>query len=88
MTGQQTTPAANTISRESKVIGAAFNPANKGKIVVIDGADGVYVVRVNNVMATAVADANVAEQRKSRNQMAKQQLCTSHRCRPCVKRQP
>jgi len=64
---------ANIVSSEPKVIGAAFNPANKGKVVnqVIEGTSGVYVVRVNNVTATAVADANVAEQRKSQYQQAK-----------------
>lgn len=61
------------IGNESKVIGAAFNPGNKGKVVpqVIEGASGVYVVRVNNVFATSVADANVAEQRKSRYEQSK-----------------
>ena len=61
------------VASEPKVIGAAFNPANKGKLVpqAIEGTSGVYVVRVNNVTATAVADANVAEQRKSKYQQAK-----------------
>ena len=61
------------VASEPKVIGAAFNPANKGKIVsqAIEGSSGVYVVRVDNVMATAVADANVAEQRKAKYQEAK-----------------
>ncbi|HKO80291.1 MAG TPA: peptidylprolyl isomerase, partial [Chitinophagaceae bacterium] len=69
MTGSQ----SPIVSSEPKVIGAAFNPANKGKVVpqAIEGTSGVYVVRVNNVTATAVADANVAEQRKSKYQQAK-----------------
>ncbi|HKZ65082.1 MAG TPA: peptidylprolyl isomerase [Chitinophagaceae bacterium] len=69
MKGSQTT----IISSEPKVIGAAFNSANKGKVVAqaIEGTSGVYIVRVNNVTATAVADANVAEQRKSQYQQAK-----------------
>lgn len=69
LTGSQTTVIAN----EPKVIGAAFNPANKGKVVpqAIEGTSGVYVVRVDNVTATAVADANVAEQRKTKYQDAK-----------------
>jgi len=60
------------VASEPKVIGAAFNPANKGKVVpqAIEGSSGVYVVRVDNVMATAVADANVAEQRKTKYQQA------------------
>jgi peptidyl-prolyl cis-trans isomerase D len=66
---------SNIVSAEPKVIGAAFNPANKGKVVpqVIEGTGGIYIVRVDNVTATSVADANVAEQRKSRYQQAKQQ---------------
>ena len=69
MSGAQST----IVSSEPKVIGAAFNPANKGKVVpqAIEGTSGVYVVRVNNVTATAVADANVAEQRKTKYQEAK-----------------
>jgi peptidyl-prolyl cis-trans isomerase D len=74
MLGTQTRTAM-AIASEPKVIGAAFNPANKGKVVpqVIEGSSGVYVVRVENVIATAVADANVAEQRKSKYQQGKQQ---------------
>jgi peptidyl-prolyl cis-trans isomerase D len=72
MTGQQT-GTAMSLSGEPKVTGAAFNPANKGKIVVVDGVNGIYVIRVNNIMATPVADANVVEQRKARVQQAEQQ---------------
>lgn len=69
MSGAQST----IVSSEPKVIGAAFNPANKGKVVsqAIEGTSGVYIIRVNNVTATAVADANVGEQRKSQYQQAK-----------------
>lgn len=61
------------IAGESKVIGAAFNPANNGKVVPEAIADnqGVYVIRVNSVAATPLADANVAEQRKQRAQQAR-----------------
>ncbi len=69
MTGSQ----SSVIASEPKVIGAAFNPANKGKVVpeVILGNSGVYVVKVDNVSATALGDANVAEQRKARIQQQK-----------------
>ncbi len=69
MSGSQST----IVSSEPKVIGAAFNPSNKGKVVTqaIEGTSGVYIVKVNNVTATAVADANVAEQRKAQYQQAK-----------------
>jgi peptidyl-prolyl cis-trans isomerase D len=70
---EQTTNAARAISSEPKVIGAAFNPANKGKVVtqVIEGRSGVYVIRVDDVTATAVLEANVTEMRKSKYQAEK-----------------
>jgi peptidyl-prolyl cis-trans isomerase D len=73
MVGQQTTQSARSLGSEPRVIGASFNPSNKGKVVPpIEGVNGVYVIRVDNVMATPVADANVAEQRRSRYQQGKQ----------------
>ncbi|MDP4262443.1 MAG: SurA N-terminal domain-containing protein [Bacteroidota bacterium] len=75
MSGAQSAFSARPLASESKVIGAAFNPSNKGKVVAeaIEGSAGVYVVRVDNVMATSLGDANVAEQRKARYQQQKQQ---------------
>jgi peptidyl-prolyl cis-trans isomerase D len=62
----------NAVAQEFKVIGAAFNPANKGKVSPpIPGISGVYVVRVDNVSTTPLADANVAEIRKTKVQEAK-----------------
>ncbi len=51
---------------DPKVIGAAFNPANKGKVVPepIAGAYGLYVERVDSVTATAVENADVAARQK------------------------
>jgi peptidyl-prolyl cis-trans isomerase D len=73
MIGQQTTQSARSLGSEPRVVGASFNPSNKGKVVPpIEGANGIYVIRVDNVLATPVADANVAEQRKSRYQQGKQ----------------
>ena len=59
---------------EPRVVGAAFNPANKGKVVteVLEGASGVYVIKVNNVSATAAASGSVADQRKLLADQAKQ----------------
>lgn len=59
---------------EPRVTGAAFNPANKGKVVpaVIEGLSGVFVVRVNNVLSTPVMDGDVATQRNNRYLQAKQ----------------
>ncbi len=66
-------PPSPLVGSEPKVVGAAFNPANRGKVVTqaIEGNSGVYVLKVNNVSATAVADANVAEQRKQRYEQMK-----------------
>ncbi len=65
--------ASPVLGQEPKIFGAAFNPANKGKVVpqAIEGAQGVYVLRVDNVSATSVIDANVAEQRKAMYQQGK-----------------
>ncbi|MES1220932.1 MAG: peptidylprolyl isomerase [Bacteroidota bacterium] len=70
MSGSQ----ASALGFEPRVNGAAFNPANKGKVVpeVIEGRSGVYVVRVDNVTATAVSNANVAEERKTKYEQTKQ----------------
>jgi peptidyl-prolyl cis-trans isomerase D len=64
----------SALGYEPKVTGAAFNLSNKGKVVpeALDGINGVYVVRVDNVSATPVTDGNVADQRKALYQQAKQ----------------
>ena len=71
MSSQATSPA---LGYEPRVIGAAFNPANKGKAVpeALEGQNGVYVVRVENVSATAVTNGDVTEQRKSLYEQGKQ----------------
>jgi peptidyl-prolyl cis-trans isomerase D len=77
MIGAQSNAAMRVagITSEPKIIGAAFNPSNKGKVVpqAIQGTSAVYVVRVNDVTATSVANANVADLRKAKYQQAKQQ---------------
>lgn len=62
-----------SLSSETRVIGAAFNMQNKGKVVpqALEGAEGVYVLRVDDISATANTDSNVAEQRKVQYQQAK-----------------
>ncbi|MDB5197548.1 MAG: hypothetical protein JWP88_1919, partial [Flaviaesturariibacter sp.] len=59
---------------ESRVIGASFNPANKGKVIAeaIEGQAGIYVLRVDAVSAMPVANGNIAEQRKFMQQQARQ----------------
>lgn len=60
---------------EPKVLGAVFNPANKGKISpAIAGQAGVYVIRVENTSTTPVENANIADQQKMLENQAKQQL--------------
>jgi len=60
---------------EPKVIGAAFNPANKGKVVnqAIAGTQGVYVIRVDNVVTTPV-DMNIEDQRRMMEAQQKQMM--------------
>lgn len=65
---------ATALSFEPRITGAAFNPANKGKVVpeVLEGNNGVYVIRVDAVSATPVTEANVADQRKAMAAQGKQ----------------
>ena len=59
---------------ELRVLGAAFNPANKGKVVpeALEGQAGVYVLRVNNVGATPVMTGTIEEQRTMMQMQARQ----------------
>jgi peptidyl-prolyl cis-trans isomerase D len=61
----------DSLGYEPRIAGAAFNPANKGKVVpeALEGVNGVFVVRVDNVSATPLATGNIQDQRK---QMAAQ----------------
>ncbi|MDZ4794750.1 MAG: peptidylprolyl isomerase [Bacteroidota bacterium] len=65
--------STSTLGYEPKISGATFNPANKGKVVAeaIEGQSGVYVMRVEDVSATAVTGGDVAEQRKTLYQQTK-----------------
>lgn len=55
------------LSQETKVIGACFNPANKGKVIpeVIEGSQGIYLVQVLSTGTAPVPNANVTENRKT-----------------------
>ncbi|MCW3116910.1 MAG: hypothetical protein JWM28_992 [Chitinophagaceae bacterium] len=55
---------------EPRVIGAAFNTANKGKTIPegIEGSEGVFAVKVDEVSATSVENANIDQQRKQLEQ--------------------
>ena len=61
---------------EGKVIGAIFNPANKGKVVpeAIEGQSGVYVVRVDAINTTPIQTAGLEQQRDMLKQQARQGL--------------
>ena len=58
--------ATSEVISEPRVIGAAFNTSNKGKVVpqAIEGRGAVWVIKVNDVIATSVANANVDQRRK------------------------
>lgn len=62
------------IGFEPKVIGAAFNPANKGKVVPepIEGSSAVYVLRVDDVTATSVIAGDITQQRQMMEAQARQ----------------
>jgi peptidyl-prolyl cis-trans isomerase D len=68
--------ANNMLGYEPKVLGASFNPANKGKVVnePIPGQAGVYVVRVDNTSTVPVETASIEEQRKMMETQARQRL--------------
>jgi peptidyl-prolyl cis-trans isomerase D len=64
----------SVLGYENKVIGAAFASANKGKLVAqpIPGQSGVYVVRVDDISATPVDNANIESQRSAIRSMGMQ----------------
>ncbi|HET7898979.1 MAG TPA: peptidylprolyl isomerase, partial [Flavisolibacter sp.] len=59
---------------EPKVIGAIFNPANKGKVCPegIAGQAGVYAIRTDAVYATAVENASIEQQRQMMEMQSRQ----------------
>ncbi len=61
---------------EPRVLGAAFNPLNKGKLISepIEGANGVYVVKVEDLSATSVAAGNIEDQKKQMQQDKKARI--------------
>lgn len=67
--------ANNMLGYEPKVIGAAFNPANKGKVSeAIDGQTGVFVLQVISTSTIPVASASIEEQRKMLEEQNRQRL--------------
>ena len=71
----------NQISYESKVVGAAFNPANKGKIVnePLEGNyGGVYIIRIDDVAATIVENADINAQKKNFESQGRMRILMSN----------
>ena len=68
--------ASNMLGYEPKVLGASFNPANKGKVVnePIPGQAGVYVLKVENTSTVPVETASIEDQRKMMETQARQRL--------------
>lgn len=60
---------------ETKVLGALFNPANKGKVVQepIAGQMGVYAIRVDNTFTGVVDNAGIEQQRQMLEMQSRQQ---------------
>ncbi len=69
----RTTPK---LGYEPRVLGAIFNPANKGKVIpeAIEGLNGIYVIRVEDVTTTSVTAGSIADQRKQRADQMKQYI--------------
>lgn len=63
-----------SLGYEPKVIGAAFNPANRGKVVTtaLAGIQGVYVIKVEDVSAVPNTAGSIEDQRKQALDEAKQ----------------
>lgn len=63
-----------SLGYEPKVIGAAFNPANRGKVVTtaLGGVQGVYVIKVEDVSAVPNTAGSIDDQRKQAIEEAKQ----------------
>jgi peptidyl-prolyl cis-trans isomerase D len=61
---------------EPKILGAAFNPANKGKVIpqALAGTQGVYVVRVENVSTVPVETASIEQQTKAMEMQDRQSM--------------
>ncbi len=61
---------------ELRVLGAAFNPDNRGKVVpeALEGQAGVYVLRVDNVGTTSVMAGSIEDQRNAMRMQSRQSM--------------
>ena len=66
--------SGGTLGFEPRLLGAVFNPSNKGKIISepIAGVNGVYVVKVEDLSTTSLAAANIEDQKKQLRDRTKQ----------------
>ncbi len=66
----------SNLGYEPKIIGAAFNPAFKGKVIpqAIPGISGVYVIRIESTSTAPVESANIQEQQKMLEMRVKQDM--------------
>jgi peptidyl-prolyl cis-trans isomerase D len=64
------------LSYEPRVLGAIFNPSNKGKVVTqpIIGQSGVFVVKCEDVSTTPVDMANIEQSRKQMEMQSKNDI--------------
>lgn len=71
---------SSTLGFEPRILGAAFNPANLGKVVktALAGMSGVFVVRVDQQSTTPVSAGSVQDQRKILTEQAKQELTSQY----------
>ena len=75
------TGGKSPVSYEPKVVGAAFNPANKGKVVneALEGRyGGLYVISVDNIMTTQVENADVNNQKQNLESQGRMRILMSN----------
>ncbi len=72
ISGKNNNPA---LGYEPKVLGAAFNPSNKGKVIpeALAGVNGVYVVKVEDITTTPIT-VDVTDSRKQLLELRKQAM--------------
>ena len=69
------------VSYDPRIVGAAFNAANRGKVVneALEGRfGGLYVIRVDNVTSTIVENADVSAEKKNLESQARMRILMSN----------
>jgi peptidyl-prolyl cis-trans isomerase D len=73
--------ANNPVSYDPRIVGATFNPGNKGKVVneALEGRfGGLYVIRVDNVTSTIVENADISAQKKNMESQSRMRILMSN----------